>query len=320
MAIVKLHPAFKDYIWGGTKLKELYNKETDMDPLAESWELSTHKDGESEVVTGPYAGLTLSQYIEKKGRWILGKDCEKFDRFPILIKLIDAKQPLSIQVHPDNEYALRVEGEYGKTEMWYILDAEPDSYLYFGVNRHTGREEFGKAIKDGTVLDLLRKVPVEKGQVFFIKAGTIHAIGAGIQICEIQQNSNTTYRVYDFGRVGKDGKPRELHIDKALDVSIFDPIESDFQPIGERVEDGQAGTEMLATCDYFTTFETEVHGRVTIDQDEDSFGSIIMTEGSAIIANDGEELHANKGDSIFIDAGSGKVDITGNCSYIYTRV
>ena len=320
MAIVKLHPAFKDYIWGGTKLKELYNKKTDMDPLAESWELSTHKDGQSEVVTGDDAGKTLSQYIEDKGWQVLGTDCRDMKRFPVLIKLIDAKQPLSIQVHPDDEYAWRVEGEPGKTEMWYILDAEPGAFLYFGVKRHTDREEFRKAIEDGTVLDLLRAVPVHKGDVFFIKSGTIHAIGAGIQICEIQQNSNTTYCVYDFGRVGKDGKPRELHVDKALDVSIFDPIESDFKPIGEKVDNGQASTEMLATCNYFTTFVTEVHGKVTIDQDDESFGSIIMIEGDAIISNDGTELHANKGDSIFIDAGSGKVEIVGNCAYIYTRV
>ena len=205
MAIVKLHPACKDYIWGGTKLKELYNKQTDMDPLAETWELSTHKDGQSEVVTGDDAGKTLSQYIEDKGWKVLGTECRDMKRFPVLIKFIDAKQPLSIQVHPDDEYAWRVEGEPGKTEMWYILDAEPDAFLYFGVKRHTDREEFRKAIEDGTVLDLLRAVPVHKGDVFFIKSGTIHAIGAGIQICEIQQNSNTTYRVYDFGRVGKEG-------------------------------------------------------------------------------------------------------------------
>lgn len=320
MAIFKLHPAFKDYIWGGSKLKTDFGKVTDMDPLAESWELSTHKDGASEVVTGPYAGKTLKEYIDDKGWDVLGKDCKKFDRFPILIKFIDAKQPLSIQVHPDNEYGLRVEHEYGKTEMWYILDCEPGSFLYFGVNRHTDREEFREAIANNTVLDLLRAVPVHKGDVFFIKAGTIHAIGAGIQICEIQQNSNTTYRVYDFGRVGKDGKPRELHVDKALDVSNFDPIESDFKPCGPRIEDGQAETEMLATCEYFTTFVTTVHGKVTIDQDDESFGSIILIDGDAIITNGDTELHAAKGDSIFIDAGSGNVDIVGNCQYIYTRV
>lgn len=162
MAIVKLHPACKDYIWGGTKLKELYNKQTDMDPLAETWELSTHKDGQSEVVTGDNAGKTLSQYIEDKGWKVLGTECRDMKRFPVLIKFIDAKQPLSIQVHPDDEYAWRVEGEPGKTEMWYILDAEPDAFLYFGVKRHTDREEFRKAIEDGTVLDLLRAVPCTK--------------------------------------------------------------------------------------------------------------------------------------------------------------
>jgi mannose-6-phosphate isomerase len=320
MAIVKLAPAYKDYIWGGTKLKELYGKVTDTDPVAESWELSTHPDGCSEVVTGPDAGMSLDKYIEKHGRHILGKDCEKFDRFPILIKFIDALQPLSIQVHPDNEYALEHEHEYGKTEMWYILDCDPDAFLYFGVKESITKEEFRRRIEDNTLLEVLRAVPVHKGDVFFIKAGTIHAIGAGIQICEIQQNSNSTYRVYDFGRVGKDGKPRPLHIDKAVDVSILEPIEQNFRPDGDYVDDGQACTILLGSCEYFTTFETSLHGRVTIDVDDESFASIIVTEGSAIIENDGTELHANKGDSIFITAGSGKVDVTGNCQYIYTIV
>ena len=316
--MIQLQPAFKDYLWGGTKLKENYNKQTDLDIVAESWELSVHKDGASVVADGPYKGLTFPEYLEKKGKSVLGTDCEKFDRFPILIKFIDALQPLSIQVHPDNEYALRVEGEYGKTEMWYILDCEPDSFLYFGVNKAISKEEFRERIENNTLLEVLKVVPVHKGDVFFIKAGTIHAIGAGIQICEIQQNSNTTYRVYDFGRVGKDGKPRELHIDKAIDVSNLTPIESDFKPCGARIEDGEGETVMLATCEYFTTFETTVHGKVTIDVDESSFGSIIVVEGECVIRNEGDTIHAKKGDSIFVDAGSGAVEIEGNCQYIYT--
>lgn len=318
MAIIQLQPAFKDYLWGGTKLKENYNKVTDLDIVAESWELSVHKDGASVVASGPYKGLTFPEYLEKKGKKVLGTNCEKFDRFPILIKFIDALQPLSIQVHPDNEYALRVEGEYGKTEMWYILDCEPDASLYFGVNLEISKEEFRQRIEDNTLLDVLKVVPVHKGDVFFIKAGTIHAIGAGIQICEIQQNSNTTYRVYDFGRVGKDGKPRELHIDKAIDVSNLTPIESDFKPCGPHVEDEEAETAMLASCEYFTTFETTVHGKVSIDVDEESFGSIIVTEGECTITNGEDVIHARKGDSIFADAGSGLVTIEGNCQYIYT--
>ena len=290
MSIIKLTPAFKDYLWGGTKLKENYGKKTDMDPVAESWELSVHPDGPSIVASGEYQGLSFPKYLEKKGKGVLGTKGNTFEFFPILIKFIDAKQPLSIQVHPDNEYALRVEHEYGKTEMWYILDCEPDSFLYFGVNKEITKEEFERRIHDNTLLDVLKAVPVHKGDVFFIKSGTIHAIGAGIQICEIQQNSNTTYRVYDFGRVGKDGKPRELHIQKAIDVSNLSPIES------------------------------TLNGTTTLYVDDESFGSILLIEGNATIENDGTTLEVNKGDSVFIDANSGDVKITGNCQWIYSRV
>lgn len=320
MAIVKLAPAFKDYLWGGTKLKESYGKKTDLDIVAESWELSTHPDGESVVTTGPYAGMKLSEYVNALGKDCLGTKGNAFELFPILIKFIDAKQPLSIQVHPDNEYALRVEKEYGKTEMWYVLDCEEGASLYFGVNKEVTKEEFARRIQDGTLLEILKKVPVHKGDVFFIKAGTIHAIGAGIQICEIQQNSNTTYRVFDYGRVGKDGKPRELHIEKAIDVANLSPIESDFKPCGPQTTDGDAKTVMLATCDLFTTYETTLNGSTTLNVDKESFGSIVVLEGAGTIENNGETLTFAKGDSIFIAANSGEVKITGNCQWIYSRV
>ena len=292
MSIIKLNPAFKDYLWGGTKLKENYGKKTDMDPVAESWELSVHPDGPSIVASGEYEGLSFPEYLEKKGKGVLGTKGNTFEFFPILIKFIDAKQPLSIQVHPDNEYALRVEHEYGKTEMWYILDCEPDSFLYFGVNKEITKEEFERRIQDNTLLDVLKAVPVHKGDVFFIKSGTIHAIGAGIQICEIQQNSNTTYRVYDFGRVGKDGKPREL----GLWYGSFGKLR------------------------IFYNIESTLNGTTTLHVDDESFGSILLIEGSATIENDGTTLEANKGDSVFIDANSGDVKIQGNCQWIYSRV
>lgn len=320
MSIVKLNPAFKDYLWGGTKLKENYGKETDLDIVAESWELSVHPDGPSIVTSGEYAGLTFPEYLEKQGKECLGTKGNAFEFFPILIKFIDAKQPLSIQVHPDNEYALRVEHEYGKTEMWYIMDCEEGASLYFGVNQEISKEEFASRIQDNTLLDVLKKVPVHKGDVFFIKAGTIHAIGAGTLICEIQQNSNTTYRVYDYGRVGKDGKPRELHVDKAIDVSNLSPIDSDFKPCGPELTVGDADSVRLATCEYFTTYETTLHGQTTLNVDEESFGSIVVLDGSATIENNGEVLQVTKGDSVFITANSGDVNISGDCQWIYSRV
>lgn len=320
MALVKLIPAFKDYLWGGSKLKETYNKETDLSIVAESWELSTHKDGQSIVASGDDKGMLFGTYLEKLGKEALGTKGAAFDNFPMLIKFIDAKDNLSIQVHPDNEYGLRVEKEYGKTEMWYILDAQEGASLYYGTNKEITREEFRSKIEDNTILDVLKQVPVHKGDVFFIKAGTIHAIGKGIMICEIQQNSNSTYRVYDFGRVGVDGKPRELHIDKAIDVSNLSPLASDFKPCGELVQHDTYTCAMMATCDYFTTYIYEVTSTCSVEVLADSFASIVITEGIGSIESDDTLLSFQKGDSVFASANTGTITIKGNCKFILSKV
>ncbi|MDD7280722.1 MAG: class I mannose-6-phosphate isomerase, partial [Erysipelotrichaceae bacterium] len=301
MSIIKLNPAFKDYLWGGTKLKENFGKKTDLDIVAESWELSVHPDGPSTVASGEYEGKTLPEYLDIVGKGVLGTKGNAFENFPILIKFIDAKGSLSIQVHPDNEYALRVEHEYGKTEMWYIMDCEPGAFLYYGVNKAITKEEFKERIENNTLLDVLKAVPVHKGDVFFIPSGTIHAIGAGIQICEIQQNSNSTYRVYDFGRVGKDGKPRELHIQKAIDVSNLNPMESDFKPCGPTTIQGDAKVTMMATCHEFTTYVVDVDGQTTWNVDDESFGSVIVLDGSLTISANGQSVQLDKGQTAFID-------------------
>lgn len=321
MAIVKLKPAFKDYLWGGNKLKKDFHKETDLDIVAESWELSTHKDGQSVVVTGPHAGKTLTEYLEAVGKDALGTKGNAFEFFPILIKFIDAKGNLSIQVHPDNEYALRVEKEYGKTEMWYILDCEEGASLYYGTNQEISKEEFRERIENNTVLDVLKKVPVHKGDVFFIASGTIHAIGEGIVICEIQQNSNTTYRVYDFGRVGADGKPRQLHIDKAIEVSNLSPLPDNFKPQGELEVNKGYTRALMASCEYFTTYIYEVEDECTINVDDESFASIVIVDGEeAVVESSDTMLGVCKGDSIFADANTGKVTVKGKCKFILSRV
>lgn len=320
MSIVKLTPAYKDYLWGGTKLKDEYGKKTDYDIVAESWEVSVHPDGPSTVSSGAYAGKTLPEYIEAVGKSCLGTKGNAFEFFPILVKFIDAKGSLSIQVHPNNEYALRVEKEYGKTEVWYIMDCEPGSFLYFGTNKEVTKEEFAQSIQNNTCLELLKAVPVHKGDVFFIEAGTIHAVGAGILICEIQQNSNSTYRVYDFGRVGKDGKPRELHIEKALDVSNLTPIESDFKPCGPTVKNGDATETMMATCKEFTTYIVDIDGKETIHVDDESFGSVINLEGTLTLESKEDTIVLEKGQSAFIDANTGDVKVSGKGQYIYARV
>ncbi len=320
MKPVRLKPAFKDYIWGGTRLRTDFGKDCDFDRVAESWELSCHKDGPSIVENGEYAGLTLPQAIEKAGKGVLGSNCERFKDFPILIKLIDAKDNLSVQVHPDNDYAQRVEGEFGKTEMWYVVDADEGAQLLYGFKKEISKEEFRACIRDNTLLDVVSSIPVKKGDVFFIDAGTLHAIGKGILIAEIQQNSNTTYRVYDYGRVGNDGKPRPLHVDKAVDVTKLCPPARKPGPAGEpRQQDGYVCTR-LASCEYFTVDELKVAEKAALCADSISFHALLCLSGDAKVVCAGETLPMKKGDSLFLPADSGDYVIEGACEVILSRV
>lgn len=219
----RLEPVYKDYLWGGRRLITEWGKTPEKEPLAESWELAAHKDGDNVILDGELRGLRLSEAVRKYPEMVsptFGRD----ETFPLMVKLIDSRLPLSVQVHPDDEYALRVEHEKGKTECWYILGHEEGAYLYLGFERETSREEFERAIRDNTLPELLHKVYVNDGDTYYIPAGTIHAIGAGVTLAEIQENSNLTYRVYDYGRVGADGKPRALHIGKALEVTRTCPV------------------------------------------------------------------------------------------------
>ena len=307
---VKLSPAFKDYLWGGTKLKEKYNKQSDLEIVAESGEMSCHKDGQSTVITGDYAGKTLSEYVEILGKDALGEKAKKFSYFPLLIKFIDAKDNLSIQVHPADEYALRVEGEYGKTEMWYVLEAEEGAYLYYGFNRDITKEEFAERIKNNTILEVLNKVNVKSGDVFFIDAGTVHAIGAGLMICEIQQNSNTTYRVYDYDRRDKEGNARPLHVEKAIEVS----------KLTKAPELKKAENDVLASCEYFTVKKAMVNGEKSVKIDESSFISLIVVDGTGEIALGDDKLTVTKGDSIFVPAQDGEIELSGEMEVIVSSL
>lgn len=310
---VRLSPAFKDYIWGGTNLKAKYNKKSSLDVIAESWELSAHRDGQSVVSGGEFDGLSLTEYIEKAGSEILGSNAEKFDYFPILIKLIDAKDNLSVQVHPDDAYALKNEGEYGKTEMWYVMECEEGSALYYGFKRDVTKDEYKTAIENNTLTDILNRVPVHKGDVFFIPSGTVHAIGAGIMICEIQQNSNTTYRVYDYGRRDKNGNTRPLHIEKAIEVS-------NLKKSPELPHIGNEPDALLAKCEYFTVRRIIINGRTTLFTDSSSFRSLIVTEGNGTITMNGDEIRFSKGDSIFIPAQGSEAIIDGSCELILSYI
>lgn len=316
---IKLKPAFKDYLWGGTRLRDDFDKDCDFDKIAESWELSCHKDGNSVVADGEFAGLTLAQYIEKEGKSVLGTNCEKFENFPILIKLIDAKDNLSVQVHPNNEYAQRVEGEYGKTEMWYVVDCDEGASLLYGFKHNITKEEFRERIENNTLLEVTNSVPVKKGDVFFIEAGTLHAIGKGILIAEIQQNSNTTYRIYDYGRVGADGKPRQLHIDKAVDVTNLCPAKP--YPQSEPVDMGGWTKKRLAKCEYFTVDVINVDTSAALEADKSSFVNILVLDGGCVLSSEGNDaVELKKGDSVFIPAGLGKFELTGKCSAVMTHI
>ena len=306
---VLLSPAFKDYLWGGTRLKEEFGKKSDLDIVAESWELSTHKDGQSVVASGEFAGMTLGEFVEKNPE-VLGENCKKFEFFPILIKFIDAKDNLSIQVHPDDEYALKNTGGYGKTEMWYILDCEEGASLYYGFKEEITKEQFKASIENNTLLDYLNKVEVKKGDVYFIEAGTVHAIGKGIVICEIQQNSNTTYRVYDYDRRDAQGNARELHVEKALEVSVTKPP----------MEYKQENENLLAKCKYFTVEKADVNGNTEFAIDETSFKSVIVTDGEGTLTLGDCEMQIKKGDSVFVPAQKGKFTVKGNCNIIVSYV
>jgi mannose-6-phosphate isomerase len=309
MSILKLQPSCKNYIWGGNRLKTEYGKQSNDEIIAETWELSCHPNGHSLIINENYAGKTLSEYIKTKGINILGTNCLKFKDFPILIKFIDAKENLSIQVHPDNEYAQANEGQSGKTEIWYIVDCNEQSYIYYGFKKKISRDELIKRIENKTILGVLNKVYVKKGDVFFIEPGIIHSIGEGILLAEIQQSSNITYRVYDYGRIGADGNQRELHISKALDVL---KIEKPKEILGF---DGH-----LALCEYFQVDIIDNFNKYKNFTYENSFHSLLFLDGLGIIKDKNSETVFKKGDNIFIEANSGEYEIIGKCKFLLTIV
>lgn len=317
MEIIKLKPIFKDYIWGGYRLKNDYGFDTGYDKTAEGWMLACHKDGMNTVDGGEYDGKTLQEVVDEVGKEkLLGKRSDKYPYFPVLIKLIDAYDNLSIQVHPDDKYAREVENEYGKTEMWYVLDAAEGATLIYGFKEEISSQEFKEAIENNTLLDKLNVVNVKKGDTFFIEAGTVHAIGKGAMIAEIQQNSNCTYRVYDYGRVGADGKPRELHIKKAIDVSKTVPPKYDIKPMGETKYVDKNEVQLITKCDLFSVNRYKCTNRLTLNVSENSFMHILVIDGKGTV----DSRAAKKGDSFLIPASYGDVIIGGNLEFLTTKI
>jgi phosphomannose isomerase type I len=298
-----LTPPIKDYIWGGSRLKTEFGFDCPGDVAAEAWILSCHPDGPSVVSNGPLAGKTLAEALAEFGSAAIGEKAAAFPDFPILIKLIDARTPLSIQVHPNDEYAAKADRSMGKTEMWYVVDCQPDAKLIYGFNTRLTSEEFRARIENGTLEEVCNQVPVHKGDVFFIEAGTLHAIGAGILIAEVQQNSNSTYRVYDYGRLGADGKPRPLHIDKAVDVTVTAPPSRPYGHIGEETPIPGGTCRPLASCDLFNVQLLRVDGSLQAGCLE-SFTSLVCLDGSCTLEAAGHEtLSLKKGSSAFLPAG-----------------
>jgi len=318
---IQLQPVPKEIIWGGNRLKKEYNKKAEFDNIAESWELTVRNDEINIITNGPYKGCSLKKYIETDKTSVLGTNCDKYEYFPLLVKLIDAKSDLSIQVHPDDEYALSHRNEFGKTEMWYVIDAEKDSKIVYGLKDGITIEDFKRSVAENTVEKMLNYVPVKKGEVYFIPSGQVHAIGAGILIAEIQQNSNVTYRVYDYNRKMPDGSLRELHVDDAINViKLRDEKEINDIRFSHPYSDDSGLT--ICSCDFFTSVKYASNRNIEIECGEDSFLSILVLEAgkSCYFTHDNARYNFRKGDSFFIPAGLGKITVWGDAELIVTKI
>jgi mannose-6-phosphate isomerase len=296
---LKLRPVLKDIIWGGTRLAEKYGKSSDpAKKIAESWELAIHKNGISTIENGKYAGKSLSEFY-------------RLEKFPLLVKFIDAEQNLSVQVHPGDEYAEKHENESGKTEMWHIVDAKPGAKIAYGLNAGYAREKLREQIQKNKFEDCLNYIEVSPGDTYFIPAGLIHAIGEGILVLEIQQNSDATYRLYDYNRLGANNKPRELHIEKALDVCIKTKAEYK-NPIIRT----SPGHEILCECEYF---RVEKYENLDFELETASMHCVICIEGEGKIINNSEIYSIKKGETYLLPAKIGKCEIEGEAVFIAAR-
>lgn len=316
--MIKLKSVYQEYIWGGSKIHELLHKDTGTLPrVAESWEVSTHPAGKSIVENGAFRGKTLNEYFDQIGWGTAGRYAARNHQLPILIKYIDAKENLSIQVHPNDKYARKHEGDNGKNEMWFVLAADEGAFIYLGFSRDVTKEEIKRRIADNTLEEVLNRVEVKPNEAFYIPAGTVHAIGAGCLICEVQQTSNVTYRIYDYGRT-ENGKPRELHVKKALDVlnysktEIADLKRRDTMSM-ERYIDGMFGRN--GKC---TLLKYEAEGDLTILLPVSHLTFALVIDGSGkLYAGDSEEAF-ERGDTWMIHGRATRV--SGKCKVLFVAI
>ncbi|WP_437399609.1 type I phosphomannose isomerase catalytic subunit [Flagellimonas lutimaris] len=305
---LKFKPILKERLWGGTKLNDVLDKPIESDITGESWELSGVEGDISEVSNGDLAGTSLQSLMDNQGEALLGKSVvERFgNEFPILIKFIDAKQDLSIQLHPNDELAKERHNSFGKTEMWYIMDADPGAKLIVGFNKDVEKEEYVKSLEEGTLTDLMNYEEVGEGDTFFINTGKIHAIGAGVLLAEIQQTSDITYRVFDFNRRDKEGNLRELHTSLAVDAIDYEK-KDDFKVDYPKQKDT---VNPMVNCPYFKTNFMELSNSLEQDLSQrDSFTIYMCVGGEATIKNDWGSASIKNGETILISASSSYVNI-----------
>ncbi len=302
----RLKPVYKNYLWGGKNLIASWGKDSGTETLAESWELASHKDGDNIILDGPCKNMKLSEAVKVHPE-IVSPSFKPEDTFPLMVKLIDSQLPLSVQVHPDNKYAMIHEHSIGKVESWYILNHEEGAYIYLGLKHSITRSELKDAIMNNTLTDILNKIYVEDGDTFFIPAGTIHAIGEGVTLAEIQENSNLTYRVYDYGRVGADGKPRELHIAKALDVASLNPV---------NIKPAQSGN-VIVECNEFRV--ERIHAPYSCKMNNEGFRFILCIEGECEFRCSDVSYGLRKGGNVFVPSDcENEFAIDGNGEFLIT--
>lgn len=307
---MRMKPALKNYIWGGEKLK-LFNKQSKDSKIAESWELSCNKAGLTIIDNGIYKGKALKDVIETSWVNFLGKNSSGLNEFPLIIKFIDAQKDLSIQVHPSKETADRCNGEVGKSELWYIIECDQDSYVYFGFKENISKEKFEDSVTKKNVCELLNKIKVRKGQSYYIPAGTIHALGKGILVAEIQQNSNTTFRIYDYDRKDFYGNLRELHIDRAKEVVNLNKTVPNLL-MKENFCDFE--------CEYFNVKKELINEDKFFYKGEDTFNVVQFIAGSGEIVYNNINYKGNLGDTFFIPAPIKSYIINGECEVLITKI
>ena len=319
MYIMKLTPVVKDYIWGGTRLREQFGIDFPCERTAEAWMLSCHPDGRTRVANGEHSGMTLPKVLTKHPEY-MGTHAKNFNMFPLMIKLIDARESLSLQVHPDDEYAMLNDDDQGKDELWYVIDCDEDSEIICGFAEEMNQEEFKLAVESGAILDSVVHYNPKPGDVFYIEAGTVHAIGAGVLIAEIQQNSNATYRIYDYDRADEEGNKRPLHLNKAIDVTITVPSPVPQGAAGEPESIDQRTETLLGKCRCFSSRLVETGRTTHMTVGRESFASVVMIDGSARFISEDDDIELKKGDSAFIPAGFGELTVTGKSKFILTQI